>query len=155
LPVGNELPVWVVLQAKGGMQTDATFTMVDAHVPFEAALGDAVTLADPHGPRTGDIRGDGATDVLLPLDGVFHVFESLAADQDVLVAITDGMNAHDPADADFIPNVSISYGHINDASITSGMKAGDPALESQLYLSHADAANDCAYPRRCAVGPRR
>ena len=155
LPISNERPAWVVLQARSGPQADATFTIVDPHIPFEAALGDAVTLADPHGPRVGDLNGDGAADVVLPLGGVFHVFESLAADQDVLVAITDGMNAHDPADEGFVPTVRVSYGHLIDASITSGMKAGDPALESQLYLSRADASNDCAYPRRCAVGPRR
>src|SRR5262249_33456188 len=49
----------------------------------------------------------------------------------------------------------ISYGHLVDASITNGMAADDAAQENALYLSHADAANDCAYPRACAVGPRR
>jgi hypothetical protein len=54
-----------------------------------------------------------------------------------------------------LPNVSITYGHMVDASITNGTPAGDPALEHDAYLSHADPANGCAYPIRCAVGPRR
>ena len=56
-----------------------TFTLVDPHIPFEAALGEAITLADPRGPRVGDLNGDGAADVVLPLGGVFNVFENLAA----------------------------------------------------------------------------
>src|SRR5262245_13448249 len=144
LPNQSEtLPAWAVLQATGALGLPA-FTLADPHLPFEAAVGNAITLADPHGPRIGDVNGDGAQDVILPLGGVFHVFENLAPDQDLLVAVSDGMNAHDPTDPGFVPNVSISYGHL-----TNG------ADESALYLSHAGAANDCAYPRACAVGPRR
>jgi RHS repeat-associated protein len=149
------LPAWAVLQAKAGAQDKATFTLVDPQIPFEAEIGEAITLADPHGPRTGDFNGDGAADVILPLGGTFHIFENLAADQDVLVAVSDGMNAHDPEDPDFVPNMRIAYGHMTDGSITDGIAVGDPALESYLYLSHADAANECTYPRKCAVGSRR
>jgi RHS repeat-associated protein len=151
----NVLPAWAILQAKAGDQGEATFTLVDSHIPFEAELEDAITLADPHGPRLGDLNGDGAPDVVLPLGGVFRVFENVAPDQDVLVAIADGMNAHDPEDDGFVPNVSISYGHLTDPSITNGLAEDDPAMESALYLSRSDPANDCIYPRRCAVGARR
>jgi RHS repeat-associated protein len=87
--------------------------------------------------------------------GVFSVFTNLAADQDVLVSVADGMNAHDPTDPGFVPNVSISYGHLTDASITNATAAGDPALEGDAYLAHADPGNGCAYPIACAVGARR
>ena len=140
LPTHSDvLPAWAILQASG-VGDAVTFSLVDPDLPFEAALGDAITLADPRGPRIGDLNGDGAEDVVLPLSGVFNLFQNLAADQDLLVAVSDGMNAHDPGDAGFVPNVSITYGHLT---------------EGESYAAHADAANDCAYPRTCAVGPRR
>jgi RHS repeat-associated protein len=71
------------------------------------------------------------------------------------VGVSDGMNDRDPEDPAFVPNVSILYGHLVDTSITSGAAPGDPAFESARYLSRADSANPCAYPRRCVVGPRR
>ncbi|XXU32019.1 RHS repeat-associated core domain-containing protein [Sorangium sp. So ce887] len=148
------LPSWAVLQATGA-RDGPTFALVDPKIPFEAAVGDAVTLAEPHGPRVGEINGDGAQDVVLPIDGVFTIFQSRAADQDLLVAVSDGMNAHEPGEAGFVPNVSVAYGHLTDASITNDTAAGDPEREGMLYLSRDDAANDCDYPRRCAVGPRR
>ena len=149
------LPAWAILQATGAAD-GPDFILVDPQVPFDPALaGSSITLADPHGPRVGDFNGDGAEDVLLPLGGVFNIFQNLAPDQDLLVAVSDGMNDHDPTDPGYVPNVSFSYGHLTDASITNGTPAGDPALESDLYLSHADATNTCNYPRTCAVGPRR
>ncbi|HLM72277.1 MAG TPA: VCBS repeat-containing protein, partial [Polyangiaceae bacterium] len=151
----NALPAWAILQAKAGDQGEATFTLVDPKIPFEAEINEAITLADPRAPRVANLNGDGAPDVVLPLAGVFHIFENLAPDQDVLVSVSDGMNDHDPEDPEFVPNVEISYGHLVDSSITSGVAANDPALASALYLSRSDAANGCAYPRRCAAGPRR
>ena len=51
--------------------------------PFDASLGGgSITLANPHGPRVGDLNGDGAEDVVLPLDGVFNVFLNGAPDED-------------------------------------------------------------------------
>jgi hypothetical protein len=151
------LPSWAVLLSTGQTEDlDApAFRLVDPHIPFEAEIDNAITIADPHGARLGDLDGDGAQDVVLPLSGFFTVFRNRAADQDLLVAASDGMNAHDPDDPAFVPNVHISYGHMIDGSITDGIAAGDPKRASYGYLARADAANDCAYPRRCAVGPRR
>lgn len=148
------LPSWAVLLATGD-RAGPPFKIVDPGVPFEAKLGDAITLADPHGPRTGDLNGDGAQDVILPLGGVFNVFQNLSADQDLLVAVSDGMNAHEPTEPGFVPNVSISYGHLTDAPVTSGGAEEDPDRRSALYVARSGAADDCGYPRRCVVGPRR
>ena len=62
---GEALPAWAVLQATGA--TDGpTFTLVDPRLPFDAALSEqGVSLADPHGARTGDVNGDGAEDIVL------------------------------------------------------------------------------------------
>ncbi|WP_437829842.1 RHS repeat-associated core domain-containing protein [Sorangium sp. So ce1153] len=150
----DALPSWAILLATGDRAGPA-FRLVDPQVPFEASLGDAVTLADPRGARTGDVNGDGAQDVILSLGGVFNVFQNRSADQDLLVAVSDGMNAHEPTEPGFVPNVSISYGHLTDASAATGDRAEDPARGSPLYLARSGAADDCGYPRRCAVGPRR
>ncbi|WP_434041166.1 MULTISPECIES: RHS repeat-associated core domain-containing protein [Sorangium] len=149
----DALPSWAVLLATGDRE-GPPFTLVDPRVPFEASLGDAITLADPRGPRTGDVNGDGAQDVILTLGGLFTIFQSLSADQDLLVAISDGMNAHEPTEPGFVPNVSISYGHLTDAA-AAGDSAEDPARESPLYVARSGAADDCGHPRRCIVGPRR
>ncbi|WP_420878114.1 RHS repeat-associated core domain-containing protein [Sorangium cellulosum] len=150
----DALPSWAVFLATGD-RAGPPFRLVDPGLPFEASLGDAVTLADPRGPRTGDVDGDGAQDVILSLGGVFNVFRNLSADQDLLVAVSDGMNAHDPTEPGFVPNVSISYGHLTDASAATGDGPEDPARESPLYVARSGAADDCGYPRRCVVGPRR
>ncbi|XWJ68823.1 RHS repeat-associated core domain-containing protein [Sorangium cellulosum] len=150
----DALPSWAVLLATGNRE-GPTFTLVDPQVPFEASLGDAITLADPRGPRTGDVDGDGAQDVILTLGGLFTIFQSLSAAQDLLVAISDGMNAHEPTEPGFVPNVSISYGHLTDASVAADDSAEDQARESPLYLARSGAADDCGHPRRCVVGPRR
>ncbi|MBK9266191.1 MAG: VCBS repeat-containing protein [Polyangiaceae bacterium] len=53
-----DVPRWVILRATGGAN-GFTFEHIDAGVPFEAVLGDAVTLADPRGPRIGDVNNIG------------------------------------------------------------------------------------------------
>jgi hypothetical protein len=152
--VSESLPAWAMLEATSA-KGEATFALVDAGIPFEVSIAEAITPADPRGARVGDLNGDGAQDVVLVVGGVFTVFESLAADQDLLVSVTDGMNAHDPTDAGFVPDVSLSYGHLGDTSVTYDLAEGDPAREKALYLARSDPANGCAYPRSCAVGPRR
>ncbi|MFO0756888.1 MAG: FG-GAP-like repeat-containing protein [Byssovorax sp.] len=148
------LPAWRILLSTGGTE-ETVFRVVDPQIPFEAEIDQAFSLADPHVPRIGDIDGDGAHDVLLPLSGFFTIFRNRAADQDLLLAVSDGLNAHDPEDQGFVPNVAISYGHLDDPSVTAGLDPADPAREGMLYLSHADADNGCDYPRACAVGARR
>jgi hypothetical protein len=66
----------------------------------------------------------------------------------LLVSFSDGLNEHDPEDKSFIPNVSISYGHMVDEWVTNGAQATDAKKEEYLYLSRDDSNNDCTYPRR-------
>ena len=152
----SSAPAWIILQATGGAN-GATFAMVDPHIPLQFAVDGMsnISLADPRGPRVTDIDGDGAQDVLIAQDGFYTVFRSAAADQDVLTTVTDGMNAHDPGDPGFEPNVVVTYGHLVDRSITDGLSPSSPATESYAYLSRHDDNNLCAYPRHCVVGPRR
>jgi RHS repeat-associated protein len=156
-PLGGEggAPAWVVLQSTGRVG-DGTFTIVDPGLPFQPALqGPDVTSADPNGPRVADVDGDGADDVvMLTLSGRYSVFRSRAADQDLLATVTDGLNAHDPGDPAFVPDVSISYDHFADRSITDGVAKGKER-EKYTYLSRHDPSNGCDYPRSCVVGPRR
>lgn len=152
--VSPNIPRWVILRAMRGTG-DFTFERIDSGIPFEAMLDDAITLADPRGPRIGDVNGDGAPDVAVFLGSQLHLFVNRAGNPDALVGFSDGLNERDPDDAAFIPNVSISYGHLTDEWITNGEEPNDPKKESYLYLSHADLANDCTYPRHCAVGGKR
>ncbi|MGK3979630.1 hypothetical protein WMF38_48925 [Sorangium sp. So ce118] len=120
---------------------DGRWEVIDTKLPVVWSGGRVVFL---------DVNGDGLPDAV----------ESGSDDhqlttQDLLVAVSDGMNAHDPAEPGFVPNVSISYGHLTDASVTSGAAAEHPARESALYLARSGAADECGYPRRCVVGPRR
>ncbi|NUQ77989.1 MAG: VCBS repeat-containing protein [Polyangiaceae bacterium] len=136
----NVVPAWAILEARGGPPSVPTFTLVDPGIPYEAELNQAITLADPRGPRIGDIQGDGAPDILVPLGGMFHVFENTAPDQDLLISVSDGMNDRDPGEPGFVPSVAISYGHLTEGT--------------DLYRSRANPENDCDYPRHCVVGPR-
>ncbi|MBK8255404.1 MAG: hypothetical protein IPK82_22435 [Polyangiaceae bacterium] len=143
------------LIAQPGIRSTATFTIEPSGIPFEPLLGEAVTLADPHGPRIGDLNGDGASDVAIWLSGKLHIFENQARDQDLLIGVHQGSNPHDPTDPEYVPDVSISYGHLTDSTITANTDSGALSNESALYLSRWDKANECTYPRRCSVGARR
>jgi RHS repeat-associated protein len=152
--ISPDIPRWVILRATNGAGK-FSFERIESGIPFEAQLGEAVTLADPRGPRVGDVNGDGAADVVLFVGNELQVFQNRASDPDVLVSFSDGLNEHDPEDPSFIPNVSFRYGHLIDEWVTNGAQPNDPKNESLLYLSRSDSNNTCDYPRRCAVGSRR
>ncbi|MBK8257907.1 MAG: VCBS repeat-containing protein [Polyangiaceae bacterium] len=151
----GEIPAWTILQAEGGLQASATFTRHVTAIPFEPLLIDAVTLAEAHAPRIGDLNGDGASDILIWLSGQLHIFQNMTADHDILSTIHNGMNERDPGEEGYIPDVAVSYGHLVDDSITRGADPKSAEVQADLYLSKLDALNDCAYPRRCTVGSRR
>ncbi|MBK8252064.1 MAG: VCBS repeat-containing protein [Polyangiaceae bacterium] len=155
LGAGGEPPEWVFLIAQPGLQSTATFTIEPSGIPFEPLLGEAATLADPHGPRIGDLNGDGASDVAIWLSGKLHIFENQARDQDLVIGVHQGSNPHDPTDPEYVPDVAISYGHLTDPSITTNTDSGALSNQSALYFSRWDKANECTYPRRCTVGARR
>ena len=155
LPSPGALPSWVILQSQGE-QNGGTFLLVDPGIPFEAELKeDGVTIADPHGPRVLDADGDGAQDVLLGLNKQIHLFKNSLGDQDLLITVTDGLNARNPGAPGLVPNVQISYAHLVDRSITQGQAPDGAQAEAHTYLSREDEAKGCAYPLRCVVGPRR
>jgi RHS repeat-associated protein len=145
-----DMPRWMILRATGGTN-GFTFEQIETGIPFDAVLGDIVELADPRGPRIGDINGDGAPDVAIFLDNRLHIFKNRAVDPDVLVGFSDGSNDHDSDEPGFIPNVSITYSHLIDDSKTTGQ----PAKDEDFYISHSDAANDCTYPRNGVFGAKR
>ncbi len=136
----STIPYWVILYATDEVD-GYTFQPSVAGIPFEPEIGDVVKLADPRMPRIADMTGDGADDVLILLGNQWHLFKNRGADPDLLVAISDGRNDHDPDEPEFIPNVSITYDHLRD--------------KSDLYDAHDDPANGCAYPRHCLVAPMR
>jgi len=143
---------WVLLQSTGETG-NGTFDVVPAGIPFDVELSQqGATISNRLGPRISDVDGDGTPDVLLPIGTTFNLFRSLASQQDLLLSVHDGLNAHDPADAGSVPTVVVKYGTLVDTSITDGLATAE---ESYDYISKGWFAPDCAYPLRCVVGPRQ
>jgi RHS repeat-associated protein len=157
-------PCWVILQTNPGIAgafsqgsepaTDFA-TPISTHIP---------TVLDWQGnllpwflPQVTDVDGNGTHDLVVPNpddDGSFIVYRNGGA-QDLLVAVTDGMNPLDPQDPGFVPTVSIQYGNLVDAAITQGLSETSAKAEPFTYLSRFDPGNGCQYPRACVVGPQR
>jgi len=103
------VPAWRILQATGAIG-QGMFALVDPGLPMEAqvVLDEEATVADPRGPRVTDVDGDGIQDVLLLVNGHVQVFKNTLHEEDLLATVTDGMNAHDPGDLRFLPNIQIA-----------------------------------------------
>ena len=145
----SPVPHWVILRAATATN-GFTHERIDTPIPFLAQLGDTVDIADPRGPRILDFDANGLPDIAIFLDKKLHIFKNRIAPE-VLVGFSDGSNDHDPDEPDFVPNVSIRYGHLIDDSKTKNQ----PPQEDDFYRSQADSANDCVYPRNCVVGSKR
>ena len=152
-------PEWVILQSTGKVGA-GTFTIVDPGLPIGLTLvqDQDATLADARAPRVTDVDGDGVQDVLYLLNGYVQVFRNNLHREDLLWTVRDGMNAHDPSDAGYTPNVRIAYDTLVDRARTTEIFAsvpGIPTTEERTYLAldHADKS-ECDYPVRCVVGPR-
>ena len=144
---------WTLLQSTGSTG-DGTFRMLDAAIPFDEELTqEGVTPASRLGPRTTDIDGDGAPDLLLPHHGFFRIYRTAASHRDLLASVHDGLNAHDPRDPGNVQNLAIEYGTLIDRTITDDLPAN--AIDDDApYISRGALSPACAYPLRCVVGPR-
>ncbi|XXY17780.1 RHS repeat-associated core domain-containing protein [Sorangium sp. So ce216] len=147
------VPAWMILESTGRVG-DGTFTLVDSHLPVEALMLESeVTLAHAQAPRVTDLNGDGVQDVLMSVGRFFRVFPNLLKDEDLLASVTDGMNSLDPDDPGFLPNVTITYSHLS--SPHSGDGSSPLPDEQKIYNPMENAVEEeCAYPLRCALGPR-
>ncbi|HSX97456.1 MAG TPA: VCBS repeat-containing protein, partial [Streptomyces sp.] len=148
-------PAWTILQSTGKVG-DGTFELADPGLPFEVELSHlGVTLASALGPRVSDVNGDGIQDILLSLGNFIHVFKNNLHEEDTLSAVSEGLRAYDPNEPNFRPTIAIHYGHLIDFERTTGAPAHIPR-ETWPYLAFPDGPEDeCAYPIRCVVGPRR
>jgi RHS repeat-associated protein len=137
---------WVVLQSDhngAGM-----FTIVPTYIPWYGWAGQAQV-------QVTDVNGDGRPDLVLPSWASGFVVYINRSTPDLVVSVTDGLNALDPGDTGFLPNVTISYGNLVDSSITQGQLASSAEAEDKTYLSRFEPSNDCDYPRACVVGAQR
>jgi RHS repeat-associated protein len=153
---GSEPDVcWVILQAD--YEGEGTFTIVQLDIPLSAdhdVLWDEVGYARNRAVQVADVNGDGRPDLVLPENGHFSVYRN-DGPQDLLVSVTDGMNALDPTDTGFLPNVSITYSSLVDLATTFGIPEGSSDREALVYLARSGTGDDCVYPSACVVGPRR
>jgi RHS repeat-associated protein len=146
---------WVVLQAD--YKGEGAFTIVKLDIALNVDPDAPLYEAAPFRTRAvqvTDVNGDGRPDLVLPENGHFSIYRN-DGPQDLLVSVTDGMNALDATDTGFLPNVSITYGSLVDLASTFGIPEGSPDRENLTYLARSGTGNDCVYPRACVVGPRR
>ena len=154
---GGNLPEWKLLQSTG-TTGPGTFEVLDTALPLEVQLvaGDPPTLVDPRSPRVTDVDGDGLQDVLLTISSKVRVYKSTLHEEDLLAGVIDGMAAREPGEPGFRPRVEIDYGHLVDLDRGVAGHPGVPPAESRTYLvQEGSEPDDCAYPLRCVVGPRR
>ncbi|WP_437967625.1 RHS repeat-associated core domain-containing protein [Sorangium sp. So ce260] len=136
-----------------GSTGDGTFAVTEARLPVSEVLVEReITLAHPWAPRVTDLDGDGNQDVVLAVGKALRVFRSRLHEEDLLLAVSDGMSAYDPEDAAHVPKVQIDYSHLSAAE-------PDARGEQRTYLPRYDSGEPgddaCDYPVRCALGPRR
>ncbi|APR85499.1 Rhs family protein [Minicystis rosea] len=152
----DDAACWVVLQAN--YKDTGTFHIVDTHIPFAPDLTYFDQAVTNHGPyraiQVSDVDGDGRHDIVVPENGTFSVYKN-DGPQDLLLAVTDGMNPLDSTDAGFEPTVTIQYGSLVDLARTQNIPDTWLQYENMTYLPRFDAGNDCAFPRSCVVGARR
>ena len=162
LPMADpgDTPSWRILQATGSVGA-GTFAIVDPGLPISTTLlqDQAATLSDARAPRVTDLDGDGTQDLLYLLSDQVQVFRNTLRHEDLLATVSNGMNAHDPGDAGYLPDVQIAYDALVDRARTTQHAAGAPGIpipEQRTYLPLDQAdESQCAYPVRCVVGPRR
>ena len=158
IPIKLGIPgllVWRILTATGDPAHPFDLTGAgNLPVQVEVVLGQE-TLEYPFSPRVTDVDGDGDSDILLFWQGHLTVFKNLNVEEDTLKAVRTGLNAWHPGDPKYVPDVSITYGHLIDTAVTDYISEQDASAENRLYLSQSSATNGCTFPRACVVGNRR
>ncbi|AUX47305.1 uncharacterized protein SOCE26_088230 [Sorangium cellulosum] len=149
------VPAWMILESTGTVG-DGTFRLVESHLPVELLMLDAeITLAHAQAPRVTDVNGDGVQDVVMSSRRFFSLFLNLLKDEDLLASVTDGMNSLDPDDPGFLPNVTITYSRLSSPHPWDGSSPLPVPDEQKIYNPMENAVEEeCAYPLRCALGPR-
>lgn len=149
----SDEPCWVVLQSS--LSGAAAMTPFETHLPARTDASGFV-IAPQYELRVTDVDGDGRHDLIgLAEDGQHFAFYKSQGPQDLLVAVTDGMNPLDPGEPGFVPTVSISYDSLVDRAVTDRVDPASLAHDELTYVARSDPDNDCAYPRACVVGSER